>query len=93
MDRKVEGMEKHIDFLYEELESKEKEIDELKESVKHTDEVFRKNTAYAQDVLVEKCSLSKQLEIKEEDIRELKKNKQPQCQNGCDRMEEVMKYK
>ena len=91
MENRIKSLEKHIDFLYDELESKEKEVEQVKESHKHADELCRKNTAYAQEILVEKCSLSQLLEKKEVEIHELK-SKDSKCQNGCERMEEVMQY-
>ena len=45
-------------------ELEDKELDNLKESLKHANDICRKNTAYAQEVLVEKCSLSNTLEKK-----------------------------
>ena len=42
MEKKIEGLEKHVKFLYEELEDKEKEIVDLKESVDHANEICRK---------------------------------------------------
>ena len=85
MERKLEESEKHIAFLYDELELKEKEIDSLKESVDHANEICRKNTAYAQEILVEKCSISLELEKKENEINDLRKKRGSECKNGCEK--------
>ena len=33
MERKIRNLEQHVEFLYEELENKEQEIDELKKTL------------------------------------------------------------
>ena len=88
----MKGLEEHVDYLYEELEGKEKEIDDLKKMVKETDELCRKNTAYAQEMLREKCSISLELEKRKEEIKELKSEKGSKCRNQCSRMDEVLEY-
>jgi hypothetical protein len=96
MEKKIEGLEKNVNFLYEDLEDKEKEILDLKESVDHANEICRKNTAYAQKTLVEKCSLAKELESKEKEIFEVRENRENKCKNGCEKynrsMDDVVKY-
>ena len=67
MEKKIEGLEIHVKSLYEELEDKEKEIFYLKESFDHANELYTKNAAYAQKLLVEKCSLAKELKSKEKE--------------------------
>ena len=42
MDRKIQSQTKHIEFLNEELELKEKEINELKESLDNAIKLCRK---------------------------------------------------
>jgi chromosome segregation ATPase len=83
MEKKLEEKDKHLKYLYDELEEKEKEIHDLKESLDHANDICTKNTAYAQRVLVEKCSLSQELERKEKEIFELKQ-KESKCKNGCE---------
>ena len=75
MEKKLEGMKKHIEFLYDELELKEKEVSKLKESAEHANTICRKNTEYAQEILRAKCDLSQQLENKEKEIHDLKNEK------------------
>ena len=82
MERKLQEKVKHIEFLYIELDDKEKEIDKLRESLKRANNLYTKQTTFAQEVHEEKCSLSLQLEIKEEEIAILK---QAKCDKGCDR--------
>ena len=81
--------------LNEELEDKEKEIVDLKESVDYANKLCRKNTAYAQKILVEKCSLTKELESKEREIFEVRESR-GKCKNGCEKynrsMDDVVKY-
>ena len=96
MENKTASLNKRIQNLYEELATKQKEIDDQKESVKYADEICRKNTAYAQKILVEKCSLAQEIKKKEEEIDDLKKRKDFQCKSGCEKysksMDEVMEY-
>ena len=73
---------KHTEYLYDELDLKEKEIDNLKESIKQAKNLYKKQTAFAQEMHVEKCQLALQLEEKEKDIADLENAK---CEKGCNR--------
>ena len=47
--------------------------------------IKKRGTAYAQEVLVEKCSLSKTLNKKETEIEELRNKRYSICKNGCEK--------
>ena len=82
MERKLQEKVKHTEYLYDELDLKEKEIDNLKESIKQAKNLYKKQTAFAQEMHVEKCQLALQLEEKEKDIADLENAK---CEKGCNR--------
>ena len=96
MDRKIESQTKHIEFLNEELELKEKEINELKESLDNAIKLCSKKTAFAEEMLTEKCGLAQDLKMMEEDMHDLKKLTKSSCQNSCGKynrsMDEVVGY-
>ena len=95
MDGKIQSQTKHIEFLNEELEIKEKEIVDLKEYLKNADKLNRKKTVYAEEILNEKCVLSQELRRMEKDMFELKKQTST-CQNGCEKynrsMDDIVTY-
>ena len=51
MENKIASLNKPITNLYEELDTKEKEIEDQKESVIYAAEICSKKTAYAQKIL------------------------------------------
>ena len=57
--RKIESQDKHIKYLYEELEVKEKEIDHMKEFLDNVSSFCKKMTAVAEQM----CCLGAQNEI------------------------------
>ena len=59
MERKIANLEKHVEFLYEELEQKEQEIDILKKSLVEANDLCRIKSALKRNDY--------------EDIRDLKK--------------------
>ena len=96
MDKKIESQTKHIDFLNEEFELKEKEIVELKESLDNAIKLCTKKTAFAEEISTEKCSLALDLKRTEEEMHDLKKITKSSCQNSCGKynrsMDEVVDY-
>ena len=67
MERKVLSLEKHVEFLYEELEMKEREIDNLKKSLDDTKEIHRQKSTSAksdQDDIVELKQVVEEQRIK-----------------------------
>ena len=83
MEGKIESRKAHIAFLCEELEMKEKENGDFKNSIDDANKTFRKKTVYAEGILLEKSSLAQKLKVKEEQFFELKKQNILSCQNGC----------
>ena len=59
---------------------KEKEIDKWKDSLKNSKNLYKKQTAFAQEVIDEKESILNELDKKNEEIAYLEKLK---CDNGC----------
>ena len=96
MDKKIESQTKHIDFLNEEFELKEKEIVELKESLDNAIKLCTKKTAFAEEMSTEKCSLALDLKRMEEEMHDLKKLTKSSSQNSCGKynrsMDEVVGY-
>ena len=69
MDRKVKEKIKHIEYLCDELDIKEKEIEKLKESLKYVNHLYKKQTAYSVKMLEENNTLALELEKKKEAIK------------------------
>ena len=90
MEKKLESQVKLIDLLYEDLETKEQEIEQLRKVNEHSSKSLRK-------VEHEKSDLNHMLDEKEKEIYYLKKNKENNiCKNGCEKynrsMDDVVKY-
>jgi hypothetical protein len=47
MERKLLSSEKHVEFLYNELEIKEREIDELKKSLNDAQDIYKQKSTSA----------------------------------------------
>ena len=84
MDRKVKEKVKHIEYeyLYDELDIKEKEIEKLKESLKYVNHLYKKQTANAVKMLEENNTLALELEKKKEDLANIKQTK---YEKGCEK--------
>ena len=90
MENKLESQVKLIDLLYEDLETKEQEIEQLRKVNEHSSKSLRK-------VEHEKSDLNHMLDEKEKEIYYLKKNRENNiCKNGCEKynrsMDDVVKY-
>ena len=85
MERKLQEKVKHVDYLYDELDIKEKEIEKLKESLNYAKHLYKKQTAFAEEVLDEKNFLSLELDKKKEDIADLMQTK---C--GCSKYSKIV---
>ena len=81
MEQKLKEKVKHIEFLYDELDNKEKDIDKLKESLEYAKNLYKKQTAFAEEVLQDKRSLLVELDKRKEDLANQKEAK---CEKGCE---------
>ena len=79
MERKLQEKVKHIEFLYDELDIKEKDIDKLKESLEYSKNLYKKQTAFAEEALQDKENLLHELDKRKEDFA-----KKSKCEKGCD---------
>ena len=59
MEGRLQEQVKHVEYLYNELESKDKEINKLKICLENSDKLYRKKTTEAKDAIVDNCRLSK----------------------------------
>ena len=82
MEGKLKEKQKHIEFLYDELDNKDKELDKLQDALNNAKNLYKKQTAFSQEVLEDKNELSVRLENLEKDFAELK---MVRCEKGCDK--------
>ena len=72
MERKLEEKEKHIRYLYDELEEKERDIEKLIKSLKDSKNLYQRQTDFAREAIEEKEKLSIRLDDREEEIEDEK---------------------
>ena len=75
MEYKISNLEKHVQFLYDELEMKEKEIDEYKQSLDDANEVRRQMSKAVKGDLEDNVNLRKLIEEQKEKIFCLRKHR------------------
>ena len=80
MERNLEEKEKHIRYLYDVLEEKEWDIENLMKSLKDSKNLYQRQTDFARECIEEKEKLSIRLNEREEEIAELQMKK---CEKGC----------
>ena len=75
MEYKISKLKKHVQFLYDELEMKEKEIDEYKKSLDDANEVRRQMSKAVKGDLEDNVNLKKLIEEQKEKIFCLRKHR------------------
>ena len=75
MERKILNLEQHVEFLYDELENKEKEIDELKKSLDDASDSCRQMSASRKDDLNDIVDFKKVVKEQTEKIFCLRKHR------------------
>ena len=78
MERKIADQNKLIEFLYDDLEVRHKELDDLKESLKVANSRCRRNLDIAEEAKMDLLALKEELKRKDEE----KKNV---CDKGCNK--------
>jgi DNA repair exonuclease SbcCD ATPase subunit len=75
MERKILNLEQHVEFLYNELENKEKEIDELKKSLSDANDSYRRISGSRKDDLDDILEFKKVVKEQTEKIFCLRKHR------------------
>ena len=71
MEEKLREKQKHIEYLYNELDAKDREYDKLKDALEKSKLLYKKQTEFAQEVLDDKDNLSLQLKSQGKEIARL----------------------